>query len=564
MKNLLYITLLAGALLWAPASAMAGGKQLAKAGISHSGNMKFSLRNAKGVKMIKGPSADDKIITDPLPELPRQIMVKEGWGWAFTGGGNMMCENSAGSVNMLVRDGSTIYLSNPMSLIPVEGWLEGTVEGNKVSLKLPQLVQHRTVTGAGSSDREYNDYIVALDYGEDEEGGWYFPCPDQVYNFTVGADGSWIPEDDSIMLGHCVWVDPKDYGVDEEPQWDWQGAGDIYLKLNPVDAHVVTAPEDATFEAYNLIYNNTYVPIEVAFDNADVYFKGLCTFDPTLRDALIKGEVKGDKIVLPTGQFFGVSEEYLNTIYFMAGDSGILTDEDGNNFRKFEPGDDLTFDFDEANHLMMTQNDYCMTVTMAEPYYYDFVLNPVVRKDDPDLEVKELLPPIYWDFYPQNDQYMLPNQVVFIIPEVSAEYIPLDTDRIFYQVFVDDALFEFQPDEYDYLTETMTDVPFGYNDDWDFYGEGQLQYVFVAPFDVESLAVRYLYRNPDDSTIYSPKLYFIGDPSSVSSAVDESEVQSVEWYDLTGLRLSSPAKGLNLKVIIRSDGSRISSLYLLH
>lgn len=522
----------------------------------------YTSRNVKGVKQVKGPSADDKIIRNPLPDVPRETMVKNGWGWAYTDAGNMMCQNSTGSVNLVVRQYNQIFMSNPMSLIPVEGWLEGTIEGDVVTLKLPQYVQQRKVQTSGKPAKIYNDYIVALDYGEDEEGGWYFPCPDQTYRFIIQEDGSWVPEDDTVMLGHCVWVDPKDYGVDEEPQWDWQGAGDIYLYLSSVPDKTVVSPEDLNYVDYNLIYNNIYQGIEVGFDNNDVYFKGLCTFDPSLKDALVKGTLKDGKIILPTGQYFGISEEYLNTIFFMTGESSVNTDENGASFRKFNMNDELVFEYDADKHLMTSTDDYCMSVTMAEPYYYDFVLDPVIREADPNLEVKELLQPVYWDFYPQNDEYGLPNQVVFIIPQVSAEFIPLDTNRIFYQVFVDGELFEFLPDEYERLTEPMTNVPFGFNDDWDFYGEGALQYAYIAPFDVESLSVRTLYTNNDGSTIYSPMLYYIGtDPSGIrNKTTDRATVLSTEWCDLTGSRIVAPGKGISIRLERMSDGTTHSSL----
>ncbi|MDE6011059.1 MAG: hypothetical protein K2F87_06425 [Muribaculaceae bacterium] len=518
----------------------------------------YVCRNVKGVSALEGPQPDDKIIVDPMPELPRETMVKTGWGYAITDAGNMMKLNSTGSVNMLVRDGSHIYISNPMSLIPVEGWLEGDIEGDKVTLKLPQFVQQRIVE-SGVRPKTYNDYIVALDYGEDEEGGWYFPCPEQTYVFTIRPDGTWIPEDESVLLGHCVWVDPKEYGVEDEPaQWDWVGAGDLYTSLAPVTSTGIEAPAGLAFSPYNLIYNNIYKGVEVAFDGEDVYFKGMCTFDPSLADALIKGRLADGKITLPTGQYFGVSQEYLNVIYFMAGDSQLVKDEDGRQYRKFDMTEALVYNYDPEKKMMTTEDDYCMSVTMSEPYYYDFVLDGCLREADPNLKPEQLLAPIHWGFYPQNDEYGLPNQIEFIIPQVSADLVPLDTNHIFYQVFVDNNLFEFLPDEYLMLTEPMTEVPFGFSDDWDFYGQGALQYVYINPFDVESIAVRTLYHNLDGTVTYSPKLWFLGeDPNSgaLSIAGETSEAVSTEWFDLTGRRLSGPAKGIMLRADRLSDGS---------
>ena len=152
---------------------------------------------------------------------------------------------------------------------------------------------------------------------------------------------------------------------------------------------------------------------------------------------------------------------------------------------------------------------------------------------------------------------MLPNQPLFILPIVSEDLIPLDTDRLFYQVFVNEDLFTFYHDEYPSIEDELTEIPFAYNDDDDFYGSGTLQYLYVKPLDVESLAVRSVYYNKDGSVVYSDKLYFIGeDPSGVENITDaDKTVVDTEWYDFTGRRIQSPVAGISIRVDRLSDGT---------
>ena len=536
--SVLIISAVAGILSWMPATA--------------------DQYRIKGVP--PAPQPDDEIITNPLPDLPRETYMKNGYGWVWTDNDNIASMSSTGSVSMVVRDGDKIYLSNPMSLMEVEGWLEGTVEGDRITLKLPQYVQHRfEKTPVGQPNIYYDDYILALDYGEDEDGSWYFPCEEQTYVF-IKPDGSFIPEDETVMLGHCIWINPEDYGDNEsEPQWDWRGSGDIYKSLVPVRDTPVEVPAQTEFENYNIIYNQTYFPVQVGFNGNDCYIKGLCHVDEGLKDAAIKGTLADGKITFPTGQYFGIMPKYLNTAFFMAGKSVVEKNEDNQDVRHFKPGEKMVFDYDPENHILTSADDFCLSVTMDEPYYVDFIMNPTIRINDPDAKVEKLYTPIYWDLYPQTDYngFVLPNQPLFILPIVSEDLIPLDTDRLFYQVFVNEDLFTFYHDEYPSIEDELTEIPFAYNDDDDFYGSGTLQYLYVKPLDVESLAVRSVYYNKDGSVVYSDKLYFIGeDPSGVENITDaDKTVVDTEWYDFTGRRIQSPVAGISIRVDRLSDGT---------
>ncbi len=116
------------------------------------------------------------------------------------------------------------------------------------------------------------------------------------------------------------------------------------------------------------------------------------------------------------------------------------------------------------------------------------------------------------------------------------------------------------------MEEDMTDIPAEYTDKnlFLFYNNmfGEEIYTFwfmFENFELYTVGVQSFYHGADDE-LYSSQLInvnpgFYEDPSKIVSIVNAEEI-SVEYYDISGVKIEHPSSGLYIKVSKMADGSR--------
>lgn len=495
-------------------------------------------------KAIGSPDDYRSYITE-RPQGTAQLYTKTGEGWVYNWLMGIVLQPCDGSVTEIITsDDGKVYMNNPFSLYSTPGWIEGTIENNSYVFNLPQMVNYEDY-GDGEI---YEDYCLKLQYGEDEEGPWYFLCEDQTVRFNIGTDGVLTPDMEGMMLGMCNWFDDDDGGY-----WSWQATGDEINSLTPHNEKTLEVPSTAQFNDWYRSSGINVSSIPIAFDGDKVYIKGIYSGSADIKNSSIVGTYDNatSKITFESGQYLGIDWNNCTVLYFVASE----TLPNGSN----KIADKLVFDYDKDTQTLTTDGSYAICCTPDKLLYYQFVNKPAFFLQEGYPEVTSLVAPVYDEYYPEEPYYGYYAELYFYIPMLTPDGKAIDTSKLYWNVILDDEVFTFMPDEYYGLEEPMTDVPYGYDEIDGFYCSGNLAGCFIIPEGYDSLGFRTLYKD-GDKTVYSDIVYVPGFESGIKGiSINGGKPVREEYFDLQGRPVSQPSTGFYIRRATYDNGKVITS-----
>lgn len=154
-----------------------------------------------------------------------------------------------------------------------------------------------------------------------------------------------------------------------------------------------------------------------------------------------------------------------------------------------------------------------------------------------------------------------PGGLQFTLSYYSSDFNYLDPSHLYYNLYIDDELVTFSPDDYQNLKTEMTDVPYSFSDQYEFYKYDENHRTIYFYKDVKKkIGMEAVYVDGDlrfgsGITEYYPN----GNPTGVDmTEATVKQIKSVDFYDLSGRKLSAPAKGICIRTITYTDGSKAS------
>ncbi|MCR4808554.1 MAG: hypothetical protein K5896_01695, partial [Prevotella sp.] len=295
--------------------------------------------------------------------------------------------------------------------------------------------------------------------------------------------------------------------------------------------------------------------VNVAFVGNDVY---LNIYD---EGVYIKGTIEGNKLTFKSGQFLGI---YYNTYYLFFVGQHYYTYYDevsGQDVINAEMLDELVFDYDASNRSFSTDEAFVINVgknsarlyyaVMLAPKFYFFQEVPAVPAD-----------PVITNYRPTFSEWGY-NALQFnvVATDVDGNYIV--PEKLSWQAYIDDEPFIFSPDDYEGLTEDMTEIPFGWYDaNYDIY----LSFFTIYFEPAKNVGIQSIYRGAGVER-RSNIVYFdlatsqiVTEPWNdetvgIAPAQTPTDVKAVSYYDATGRCVSPDAKGLVIKTVTLSDGT---------
>ena len=316
-------------------------------------------------------------------------------------------------------DGDNLYIQG-LSYYFTEGWIKGTINGNKVVFDNGQYVG-----GQG----EGMDYIV----GGDNTGA---VAESIIFNYdaeegileSATAIIAESPVAESIESVYGYWVYP------------------VFTKEEPAGPQVVVAPEGLETEEWAINATTNYGDpvsgyLNIGFDGNDVYLQGLCTYLP---EAWIKGTLDGETITFAGDQYFGFY------------DGGPM-----NSYNFLLCSDGIVFAYDAEAGKMTAEGEvfiYTGGSFLKGDVYNDPVVTKVVEK-----AATPAIPNIS-QIYNGTDGPV----VMFSIPTTDVDGNAMASSKLSFQ-FLKDIEKEitpvtFDPADYNGLTETMSVLPYGFTD----------------------------------------------------------------------------------------------------
>jgi hypothetical protein len=310
-----------------------------------------------------------------------------------------------------------------------------------------------------------------------------------------------------------------------------QNAKNVVVKA---EGDIVTPPAGAEQMLYNFQGHDTYInqdktfEVFVVLDNNDVYIKGLSEY---LTDAWVKGTIADGVATFPAA-YMGIFEFW---------------------------GDAYELNFDGA---VFTVNDDASVLTAPDGYttsvegeILDEFINVTLTKALPEIATPAT--PTITDF--TEDDYG--HYVLMNIPAKDVDGNDIFAALLSYQLLIDrngeQSVYEFTTDNYEFLEENMTVVPYNFTDYYDIDVAGKQVYIYGDDMDQWSaIGVKSIYTVGDKSreTRESEIFWYQLTPTAING-ISANNVVETNYYDLQGRKVDANATGLLIKQMRMQDGS---------
>ena len=299
------------------------------------------------------------------------------------------------------------------------------------------------------------------------------------------------------------------------------------------EGDIVTPPAGAEQMLYNFQGHDTYInqdktfEVFVVIDNNDVYVKGLSEY---LTDGWVKGTIADGVATFPAAymgifEFWGDAYElnFDGAVFTVNDDASVLTAPDG--YTTSVEGEVL----DEFINVTLTKA-VAEIATPATPTITEFT------EDDYGHYVK------------------------MTIPAKDVDGNDIFAALLSYQLLIDrngeQSVYEFTTDNYEFIEENMTVVPYNFTDYYDIDVAGKQVYIYGDIDEWNAIGVKSIYTVGGKSreTRESEIFWYPLKPTAISE-VSTNNVVETNYYDMQGRKVDASATGLLIKQMRMQDGT---------
>ena len=434
-------------------------------------------------------------------------------------------------------DGNDIYVKG----IPFyfeESWMKGTIDPETGIATFP--------TGQFVGEDEYG---LEFMLGYDSASGAV--CDIQ---FAYDADAKRLTQVTDFIIENGD-------SPSEVSAYGWWHDMVIYAG-EPIVIDPVTAPEDLATETYllkaneyivdneydddgNVISSSTRVEeytyqTQVGFDGNDVYFKG---FSDNTANMWAKGTLSedGKTVTIPSGQYMGQLEILWYTFKYNI----TAVDEEGNMV-------DLVLNYDAENNTFTTAQTMVINEGSKSLNPYQTFADVVITK----MQEFAATPadPAIAEFAP-NANYP---RVDFVILAKDVDGNDLIGTKLFYTIWVEkngeEQQLTLSADQYEKLTEDMTEIPYTFDDSYDIYAGGTRVYLNQGEEEIASwtkIGIQSIYYGGGECN----KSNIVWMETSTGIASLQEAAKAAVIYNIAGQRVEKAQKGLYImngkKVLVK-------------
>ena len=450
-----------------------------------------------------------------------------------------------------------MYVYNPIALFPTYSYIKlEPLQGDTLVCRTPQPIVniYGDVYYATRLRADVNDsglaYLIDVPEGASE--------PNYDFKFVLRNDSLFqVPEEYLTYPGTSIQFPSVILGLTDS-QGMWVQAGEANFSLVPPPGEPTQLPAGVKSEPYNLFSfdsDNKYTvrhSTELAIDGNDIYMT-----NPYGPDTLqwIHGTLSDGKVTFRP-QYIGVDTRSNLHLSFLPATYVTQQNPDGTIGYLYSKADELVFDFDAEARTLSTDSTAAVAALINGGL--DMV-NAITGYRNPRLS-------------PFPAQAATPSDPVIVMLQaysedlgtgmVSFDFFPLDTDgkalpttRLFYNLYLDDELLTVGPPDYNNVQTPFTNIASNYADNEYFFTSQEVHNVYLTR-SFDKVGVQVLYRYGDQW--YKSKLVSksLDETNGISGPTGKAEAPVAQtWYDVGGRRVSSPAKGLYLRISHYADGS---------
>ncbi len=283
-----------------------------------------------------------------------------------------------------------------------------------------------------------------------------------------------------------------------------------------------------TFEGFDTYYERTKTfEVFVVLDNNDVYVKGLSEYMP----GWVKGTIAGGVATFP--------EAYMGSF-----------DLWGDTYELYFDGAEFAVNDDAS--VLTAEEGY---TTTTDGMILDEFINVTLTKTQPEIATPAT--PTITNF--TEDSYG--HYLEMTIPTTDVDGNDIFAALLSYQILVDrngvQSVYEFTTDDYMFLEENMTVIPYNFTDYYDIDVAGRQVYIYGDDMDQWSaIGVKSIYTVGDKSReTRESEIFWYPLSATAISTVEAATVSDVTYYDLQGRKAGDNTRGIIIKHTRMSDGT---------
>ena len=442
------------------------------------------------------------------------------------------------ATEIVYAEGGKVYIKNIISHAATGTWVEGTIDGNTITIPLGQILYWWDEDGYGLALARVKVNGTIESYTSSTKGNVVFNVEGNKLTLQ-GTSGD--PETNTFDGLGLIYTDAAD--------GEWSYYLDYQTVFTHKDVQPVTPPADLETEVYSLEHDNTGHFVSVGFDGSDVYIQGIS--ESRVADAWIKGTLKGNQITFPL-QYAGIYSTYM--LFFNAAMGEYMKGADGywDWYYSWTDGS-ITFAFDPKTRSFKT--DMSMMVTNSDtdmgkgeifhaPVFRPFKERPATPAD-PEIT-----------FHQDMGNFTI---LALSVPLQDTEGNFLDPTKLSYKLYLsDDEPYILYPDEYKYLTQELEEVPYIFTDETrEAYSRSYIyekaSYLYLFQKGLDQLGIQSIYRGGGEE--HRSKIVY-RDMTHISGVA--TTTVPVENFDISGRHVTDSHRGLTISRM--SDGRVVKRL----
>lgn len=493
---------------------------------------------------VSAQDATPTIITEmPKGEVVNLYRSTTGYESFY---GNAMPHSSVGDWHRMVfgEDGA-VYIENPINSLYSQTWIKGTAtENDTIAFQLPQAIFSEEFYGNVSYG-----YLRRLVKSDD--GKTYVSDPKSQTLKYVWRDNRLTKVDDteSYIVGMCL------------ASGSWAGYGEDKSESVRIEDNTQKPSSTATINDGLMLYMDIdgatqQYPVKYCIDGNTAWLGDLTA---NMKGFWVKGEYSNGECTFPAQSFIGIDTITAGYMYLSNVESTKVDNGDGTTYNEVSAVDEpivFTLKSDGAWATRQAMSVHKSSDDFRSTHILDFYkygqINPWVNIPGAPM------PAIFTGYVPYEEQYGYAG-VEFMLSYYSEEGNYLDPSHLYYNFYIDDERQTFAYPEYQYMLEPMTDVPFSYYDQYDFYKldeNNRRLYFYKGP--KEKIGIEALYIDGDERLSVGITEYTITTDGVSATPSDVKHSVSIEYTDLAGRRVSRPTKGIYIRTVTYDDGTKES------
>ena len=523
-------------------------------------NSKSNTTSATFKARAKEAASESTLVTEQPAGTLHDNLYGSGEGYLVFWG-YILSSTIDGTVERYVEgNNGEVYLQNALGTLASGNWIKGEkTEGDTIQFKFPQAYYSQEATdddGNPTGETEYY-YLYRSVLKPTDDGQTLAPDEtSQTIKYVLRNDSLIRVDnyDKDVYLSLCT----KD--------GEWTGYADYYQTWSKLNEAAPVPPASATASDYQINFVNADGQddasiVKVAIDGSDIYLGAL---NETAPDTWAKGKIDGDKAVFNSKTYMGVDKENNAHTFFSAlGSKQVWDDYYSDYVDSLYFNESISFDYDATAKTLKSDGIFDVNSGRNDVYSLAIYYSPQLKpwKEIPGTPSDpELL-----QFMSYDDEYGY-GGFQFWLDKTSTDGNLLSVDKLYYNVYIDGERLTVYPDEYPYVKEEITDIPYNFTDNYDISVSGCTHTFYYYTTGFTKLGLQAIYKDGDK--VYKSNIveYEVDDNDNftpVETGISKNElsaggknVKSVSFTDLSGRSVNKLANGVYLKTMTMDDGTR--------